>query len=52
MEEALAEVGDFKIDRGSIINKVRFPNDRTIIVKTQKELQDIIKMIGCHGKEV
>ena len=33
MQEALAEVGDFKIG-GRIINEVRFADDAAIIAKT------------------
>ena len=37
MQEALAEVGDFKIG-GRVINNVRFEDDTAIIAKSQEEL--------------
>jgi hypothetical protein len=38
MNEALAEVGYFKIGGRIIINKVRFTDDADIIAKTEAEL--------------
>lgn len=39
MKKTLGEVGDSKI-RGRIINKMRFMDDTTILVRTPEELQD------------
>ena len=44
MNEALTEVGDFKIG-GRIINMVRFADDTAIIAKTQEEVQDMVNRL-------
>ena len=49
MNEALAEVGDFKFG-GRIINKVRFADDTAIVAKTQEELQDMMARLVDKSK--
>ena len=44
MKEALAEVGDLKIE-GKIFNRVIFADDTAIIAKTQEELQDKVNRL-------
>ena len=50
MNEALTEVGDFKIG-GRIVNKVRFADDTAIIAKTQEELQDMVNRLVDTGRK-
>ena len=50
MKKAFAEVGDSKIG-GRVINKVRFEDDRVIIVKTQEELQDMLNRLVDTGRK-
>ena len=50
MEEALDEVGDFKIG-GRIINKGRFADDTAIIAKTQEKLQDMVNRLVDTGRK-
>ena len=42
MKEALTQIGDFKI-RGRIINNVTLEDDTAIWVKTQEDLQNMVK---------
>ena len=50
MQEALTEVGDFKIG-GRTINKFRFADDAAIIAKTQEELQDMVNRLVNTGRK-
>ena len=50
MKEALAEVGDFKIE-GRIINKIIFKDDTAIIAKPQEQLQDVMNRLIDTGRK-
>ena len=49
MNEALADVGNFKIGGRNII-KVRFVDDTITTAKTQVELQDMVNRLDDIGK--
>ena len=48
MKKILAEVGNFKSGGMIIISKVRFSDDKVIIEKNAKKLQDMEEELDTH----